>query len=384
MGLFTEYLDAHLSFPDLSKERKRQLQRIADIRGRQVLVYAADLNAERSPTDIRFDDLQSVADQLTNLSGDKLDLVLETPGGSGEVAEDIVDLIRENFREFAVIIPGWAKSAGTLVAMGGDDILMGPSSAVGPIDAQLSWQGKRFSAGELLDGIEAIKKEAGENLNLAYIPILQGISPGELQRAQNALSFAKNLVSHWLETYKFKDWTVHSSSGDPVTEEERHQRADAVAEKLCAHDYWLTHARSIKIASLREMGLKVEDYSEDADLYDAITRYYNLLRMTFSPGLYKLFETPSSQIYKFSGEAGQQQMVLSPANAEMVEAEVECPSCGEKNKVQANLGKAQPLKAGNAAFPSGNKLKCRNCKTEIDLTGLRRDVEAMTKKPIVT
>jgi len=69
------------------------------------------------------------------------------------------------------------------MAMSVDEILMGPASALGPIDAQMSWQGKRFSADALLEGLEKIKEEvAGSGiLNKAYIPILQGISPGEIQ-----------------------------------------------------------------------------------------------------------------------------------------------------------------------------------------------------------
>ena len=89
-------------------------------------------------------DLLPISDQLANLKGTKLDLILETPGGAGEVAEDIVRMIRKKYDDVAVIVPGWAKSAGTIIAMAADEILMGPTSALGPIDARLSWQGKRF------------------------------------------------------------------------------------------------------------------------------------------------------------------------------------------------------------------------------------------------
>src|ERR1035438_6404855 len=110
--------------------------------------------------------------------------------------------------------------------MAGDEILMGQTSALGPIDAQLFWQGKQFSADALLAGMKEIKKEVQDTgiLNKAYVPILQNISPGELQDAQNALDFATDLVTDWLSRYKFKLWTTHSSTGDPVTPEEREKR----------------------------------------------------------------------------------------------------------------------------------------------------------------
>lgn len=115
-------------------------------------------------------------------TGTAIDLILETPGGSGEVAEDIVRLLRDKYASVAVIVPGWAKSAGTIMTMAADEILMDSFSALGPIDAQLVWQGKTFSAHALLEGMEKIKREveATGKLNLAYVPMLQGISPGEL------------------------------------------------------------------------------------------------------------------------------------------------------------------------------------------------------------
>lgn len=183
MGFYTEYLDRQMSMEQLTAERKKQLALISQLRGnRDVLVVAADLNKMEGQIAINYSDLLAVNDQLSVLKGDAIDLLLETPGGSGEVAEDIVRLLHQKYQEVAVIVPGYAKSAGTIIAMAGDEILMGPESALGPIDAQLMWQGKTFSADALLKGIEKIKEEIQRTgvLNKAYIPILQGISPGEI------------------------------------------------------------------------------------------------------------------------------------------------------------------------------------------------------------
>jgi ClpP class serine protease len=67
-------------------------------------------------------------DQISNLSGTKIDIILETPGGSGEIVEDIVKLLRSKYESIGVIVPGVAKSAGTIFTMGGDEILMEPAS----------------------------------------------------------------------------------------------------------------------------------------------------------------------------------------------------------------------------------------------------------------
>ena len=118
MGVYTEYLDAKLDFEGLSSERKKQLGRISKLRvDRAVLVFAADLSHGSAPTSINYTDVLPISDQLANLSGPSIDLILETPGGSGEVAEDVVRTIRSHFEDVAVIVPGWAKSAGTIMAV---------------------------------------------------------------------------------------------------------------------------------------------------------------------------------------------------------------------------------------------------------------------------
>lgn len=389
MGIYTEYLDSKLDFNGLSKERKKQLRRISKLRGkRDVLVYAANLNANGAPISVCYDDLLPFNDQLANLNGDKIDVVIETPGGSGEVVEDIVRLLRGKYKEVAIIVPGWAKSAGTLMAMAGDEILMEPVSGLGPIDAQLSWQGKVFSAHALLEGMDKIKEEvATEGLSKAYIPILQAISPGELQSAQNALDFAKELVTKWLADYKFKNWDKHSSNGNPVTLEEKRIRAEEIATQLCDHGRWLTHGRSIKLDDFEKMKLKITDYSLDSDLADAIRRYYTLVKMTFDAGFYKIFETPISQIYKMQNPAANiptPQQNQNQQDAGKAVLETTCTICKTIIKIQANLGEKQPLDVGNLAFPSDNKLKCPKCGAESDITNLRIQVEAMAKKPIVS
>jgi hypothetical protein len=48
MGIYSDYLDRQLSFEQLCSERKNELQKIATIRNRSVLVHASDV-AKESP-----------------------------------------------------------------------------------------------------------------------------------------------------------------------------------------------------------------------------------------------------------------------------------------------------------------------------------------------
>jgi 3D (Asp-Asp-Asp) domain-containing protein len=288
LGIYSEYLDQNQKQQlDLVGERKKQLKRIAAYRNRDILVYAADVNKARQGAPVAVDnsDLTPVIDQVSNLKGNAIDVILTTGGGSGEAAEDIVRFLYDRYESVAFIIPSMAKSAGTIMAMAGDEILMEPSSSLGPIDAQIQWEGKVFSAEAFLKGLQSIKDEANQSnsLNRAYIPILQRISPGEIQSAENALSFAKVLVTKWLKEHKFKNWSVHRthSAGSPVTDHEKEERAKEIAGKLCDHSTWLSHGRSIKISDLQGIGLEIRDYSKEDELADAIRRYNILLQMTF-------------------------------------------------------------------------------------------------------
>ena len=125
MGQYAEYLTKLNSFGEIELERKKMLSRISQLRNnRDVLVFASDFSKNGAPIGIEYADLLAIQDQLENMSGEAIDIVLETPGGIGEVVEDIVGMIRQRYETVGMIIPGYAKSAGTIFAMAGDEILI--------------------------------------------------------------------------------------------------------------------------------------------------------------------------------------------------------------------------------------------------------------------
>ena len=389
-GVFTQYLDRQMSMPEIISERQKQLKRISQRRARDVLVYAADLRNRSAPITLDYGDILPLNDQVEVLKRDRVDVLIETPGGLAEVAEDIVTLLRDRFSSVSFIIPGWAKSAGTIMVMAGDEILMGPTSALGPIDAQIVWKDKVFSAEAFLEGLDLMMREstAQGKLNRAHIPILQQVSPGEIQHAKNALSFAKELVTNWLREYKFSDWNKHSSTGEPVTKEEKELRAAEIATELCKHQRWLSHGRSIKMTDLESLGLKITNYATDPELYDAIKRYHALMQMTFeSHGSYKLFETPTSQIVR-------RQNIVQPAGAvpirppdlstgDDMKAEIACPDCGHNLVVQLKFNAGVPDTADQLQYPKDDLLACPQCGTNVNLAPMRQHIEQQAKRPII-
>jgi len=406
MGVYSEYLDKNLTGDQLNAERKRMLVQISQLRGRDLLVYAADVTKAQqgAPVALIYDDLLPVQDQLENLKSQKgsrhagIDVMLETGGGSGEVAEDIVRIIRSRYESVAFIVPGMAKSAGTIMVMSGDEILMDDNSALGPIDAQIQFEGKQFSAEALIKGFEKIKEEseATKSLNRAYIPLLQRISPGDLQHAQNALEFARKLVRDWLKQYKFQSWKVHRthSPGAPVSEEQKEFRAAEIAQALCDHSRWLTHGRSIRMVDLLQLGVEVTDYSATPELAEAIKRYHVLLQMMFNgTNIYKIVETPTSQIIRFFQQTGFQ-VPFGPAppvglpgpsaqSADAIVVGLQCGKCQKPHQLQADFDNIKPLQPGNERFPVNDVFVCNGCGNQINLGAMRQQIELQMKRKIV-
>lgn len=72
-----------------------------------------------------------------NPSVEEIDLILQSPGGDAADAYRILRTFRKNYSKVNIIIPFWAKSAATLIALGATDLIMNEFGELGPIDTQL-------------------------------------------------------------------------------------------------------------------------------------------------------------------------------------------------------------------------------------------------------
>ena len=68
---------------------------------------------------------------------ENLFVILDTPGGVRRDCRANRPRLRQHYGEVKFIIPDSAMSAGTVLAMSGDEILMDYHSCLGPIDPQL-------------------------------------------------------------------------------------------------------------------------------------------------------------------------------------------------------------------------------------------------------
>lgn len=209
---------------------------------------------------------------------EKAVVVIDTVGGLAEVVERMVHVLRHSYKELIFIVPDKAMSSGTIFVMAGDRILMNPFSTLGPIDPQIFKDQKLIPALSYLNQFEALveKSKRGE-LTTAEYALIEKLDLGELDTFKQARDLSVELVKNWLANYKFKDWTETETRRAPVDQKMREERAKQIAEALSNNERWHSHARGLNIDVLRdELNLRVEDYSEDAQLFGVIHGYFDL------------------------------------------------------------------------------------------------------------
>jgi len=81
--------------------------------------------------------LRAIRSTPDNMS---IDLILHTPGGLALAAEQIAHAIKRHKAKVTVIVPHYAMSGGTLIALAADEILMDEDAVLGSLDPQLGWE----------------------------------------------------------------------------------------------------------------------------------------------------------------------------------------------------------------------------------------------------
>lgn len=378
-----------LGVQELRARRIQLIKQIQAERGRPLVIYATNPNVnQRVPAMIHREDIVPFSETLDSVTGKSIDVLIETPGGLAEVTVELVNLLRPRFDDVAFIVPHTAMSAGTILVMSGDEILMDHRSSLGAIDPQFQGSDGRLQPAQaILAGIEAIKDDVlknGGNLNPVYLPILRNVDPGKLQSAINASQLSQELVTNWLAGFKFRKWLTHSSTGQPVTDDERRARAAEIAKELCDHQKWLSHGRPIKLSDLEQMRLKITDYGKTSGLQKLIwDLWVNLSHSLSSTNIYKVYESETVEFFKIALPQPPQMPAPAAQPAGKARVDLQCDKCGTPHSVQANFGAAQPLEPGAIAFPKDCMLRCRGCNNVLNLTGLKLQLEAQLRRPLV-
>ena len=189
--------------PNFDAVRRKYLVELHEHTRRDVVLYvSAWLQKDAAPptaVSITDEDIHGLMEVTSSLSGDGVDLILHSPGGSPEAAEAVVSYLRSRFGDIRVIIPHLAMSAATMIACAADRIVMGKHSFLGPTDPQLLLStplGVRpVPAQAVLDQFDRARRESRDPSNLAvWVPMLEQYGPDLIERSETALDLSRVLV----------------------------------------------------------------------------------------------------------------------------------------------------------------------------------------------
>ncbi len=209
----------------------------------------------------------------------KLIVILETTGGYMETVERLVSVMRKNYKHVSFIIPDYAYSAGTVLALSGNSIYMDYYSVLGPIDPQF---GGAPGYG-YLEKYRELKKTINEAEDIGDVKaehsyLINKFDPASLFVVEQAIQHGITLVMEWLPKYKFKDWKTTETNQTPVTLKIKKDRAEAIATTLGNATKWHSHGRGIGMEDLRgeDIKLLINDFGVNDKLNMMVRNYHGL------------------------------------------------------------------------------------------------------------
>jgi ClpP class serine protease len=198
----------------LEWERQRWIERIEQRRGSRVitLVHRQESMGLLGFPIVRYIDVTDSEEVLraVELTDPQvpIDLVLHTPGGLVLASLQIARALRRHPGGTRVIVPHYAMSGGTLIALAADEIIMSPHAVLGPVDPQIG----QYPAASLLAVVEKkppsevddqtlifadVARKAVQQLQDAVYELLAGRYPDEQAR-----ELAHKLSQgHWTHDY---------------------------------------------------------------------------------------------------------------------------------------------------------------------------------------
>jgi ATP-dependent protease ClpP protease subunit len=277
--VFTDIIKSRTTAQD--QIRRNYLKELSEYTKRDTILYASAFTTNKYPNisstlvSITPEDIQGFMSAVHNLKGKELDLILHSPGGSLEVADQIVQYLKSKYENIRAIIPQNAMSAATMIVCACDVIVMGKHSAIGPIDPQITMQTEsgQFTAPaqSLLDEFERAKNEILDDPKTAIIwaSKMRSYPPGFLKYCEDTIALSVEKVSEWLIARMFKDET------------DANIKSKNIAEWLGKKDNHKTHGRPINYTTAKEKGLKIFELEDDQHLQEKVLSVFHATMATF-------------------------------------------------------------------------------------------------------
>lgn len=242
---------------------KQLIAKVEKLRQSRVLVYWTSPFAKMGDGSVPslYDQLEAIGDV------DHLDLILHTGGGDVEIPWRMVALIREFAARFSVIVPHRAASAGTLLAIGADEIVMTRYAALGPIDPSRNHpllprrEGEPqepVSVQDMRHAMQFIREAGRVDEEFIYTPeamaeiftaLFDKLHPLAIGAIEQSYALSKLIGTRCLETHMK---TKAEQAAIP-----------AIVDHLC--DGFKSHAYQIPRREAKAIGLKVTNANKKLD-----------------------------------------------------------------------------------------------------------------------
>lgn len=249
----------------LYHKRQEYFNTISSITGRNVIAYYSGWLKYPQAPNISINELDKNAfmEVVYGLDRSKgLDIILHTPGGELAATESIVTYLKRMFNNnIRAIIPQISMSAGTMMAMSCQSIIMGEQSSLGPIDPQLGGIACQAVLDEFKDAVKQISQEPS-SLGLWQV-IISKYDPTFLTACQNAITWSGKLATQWL------------------TEVNPNINVKKVLDAFFNHRHSFSHAKHMSKGECKNAGLPIVDLENDQNLQDAVLSLHHCFMIFF-------------------------------------------------------------------------------------------------------
>ncbi|PSN88659.1 hypothetical protein B9Q00_04700 [Candidatus Marsarchaeota G1 archaeon OSP_C] len=156
----------------LNAARRSLLTRLAQKLNSQVitLIHRQEVVSFLGIPIARYIDIDDSEDVLRAIrmapEGTSITLVMHTPGGIALAASQIAFALSSHKGKKTVIVPHFAMSGGTLIALAADEIVMDPHAVLGPVDPQFVEGNQSYPAVSVLKIAQYKKLENMEDRTL--------------------------------------------------------------------------------------------------------------------------------------------------------------------------------------------------------------------------
>lgn len=253
---------------------------IEEYRKRPLIVYATSTR-EGVGAILASDAVRYLIDQVDSIKDSKsVDVLIHSSGGDALAAWKLMSILRERFKNVAVLVPFMAFSAATIFALGADEIVMHPHASLGPIDPQIQVKDRSFSYEDVGAFLRFLEEEAGftEQTHLSTLVdrIFAAVDPLVIGAAKRASELSSSVGERLLKMHM----------GDSVGRDAAHQIAENLNKSFFAHGDAVSRTRA------RELQLKIgkDDKELESLIWQAYLSLesYMLLKEPFHPMLHYL------------------------------------------------------------------------------------------------